>query len=159
PYWPSLTPQASPFQPHCQARDQLLHWTPQAHHRDPNPNPANPHPILTEEDLDHILQVIRASWGDSTKALYGARSLVFHVFCDSCQIPDQDRCPVSQPLLLSFISTYAITYSGCTLSNYVAGLKAWHLLHGHPWLIDPDTLKATIEGATCLAPPSSKHPP
>ena len=31
-------------------------------------------------------------------------------------------------------------------------------VHGCPWLINADTLKATIEGASCLAPPSSKCP-
>jgi len=32
------------------------------------------------------------------------------------------------------------------------------MLHGRPWLLDPVTLKATIEGAARLAPPSAKCP-
>jgi len=32
------------------------------------------------------------------------------------------------------------------------------MLHGRLWLLDPVTLKATIEGAARLAPPSAKHP-
>jgi len=32
------------------------------------------------------------------------------------------------------------------------------MLHGRPWILDPITLKATIEGAARLAPPSSKRP-
>ncbi|KAG6326410.1 hypothetical protein ID866_12680 [Astraeus odoratus] len=80
------------------------------------------------------------------------------MFYDTRGILDTDRCPLPQLILLSFVSTYTGVYSGSTLSNYVAGLRAWHLLHGRPWLIDADTLKATIEGVARLAPPSSKCP-
>ena len=38
------------------------------------------------------------------------------------------------------------------------GVHAWHMLHGRPWLLNSDTLKATIEGVACLALPSAKHP-
>jgi len=153
PYRTDLTPAPSPLRPHCGARERLLWWTPYT------PKPGTPtHPILSDEDFNRILSIINASWSENTKATYGTGLLVFHVFCDSHTIPEIDRCPVSQPLLLSFLSTCAGTYSGNTLSNYTAGLRAWHMLHGRPWLIDADTLKATIEGASRLAPPSSKCP-
>jgi len=150
-----LTPSPSPLHPHCLAKDRLLHWKPSAASTD---LPLTVHPILSEADFDRILNVIDASWGSNTKATYGAGLLVFHIFCDSCNVPKIDRCPVSQPLLLSFISTCAGTYSGNTLSNYIAGIRAWHMLHGRPWLLDLDTLKATMEGAARLAPPSTKCP-
>jgi len=125
PYRPELTPLHSPLRPHCIAREHLLHWTPY-----PPETNTPPHPILMENDFNRILSVIDASWCESTKATYGAGLLVFHVFCDSRSIPEIDRCPVSQPLLLSFFSTCAGTYSSNTLSNYTASLRAWHMLHG-----------------------------
>ena len=124
----------------------------------PRPGAFPSHSVLTDTDFERILSVIDASWNPNTKAAYGAGLLVFHVFCDIRKVPEIERCPVSQPLLLSFISTCAGLYSGNTLSNYVAGIRAWHVLHGRPWHIDPPTLKAIIEGASRLAPPSSKRP-
>ncbi|KAI6041900.1 hypothetical protein EDC04DRAFT_1138860, partial [Pisolithus marmoratus] len=35
---------------------------------------------------------------------------------------------------------------------------AWHLLHGLPWQINAEELRAILEGASCLAPLSSKRP-
>jgi len=154
PYRSDLSPSPSPLRPHCLAKDRLLLWKRFSASEDP----WLAHPILSEADFNRILSVIDASWGSNTKAAYGAGLLVFHVFCDSRNVPEIDRCPVSQPLLLSFISTCAGTYSGNTLANYIAGIHAWHMLHGRPWILDPITLKATIEGAARLAPPSSKRP-
>ena len=65
---------------------------------------------------------------------------------------------MSTTLLLSFLCSCAGSYSGASLSNYAAGLRAWHLLHGYNWEINPAELKAALEGANRLAPPSSKRP-
>ncbi|KIM64218.1 hypothetical protein SCLCIDRAFT_115632 [Scleroderma citrinum Foug A] len=157
PYCPGLTPSLSPLHPHCLAKDHLLHWKP---FESTDGNPSHAHPILSEAEADFewILSIIDASWGSNTKASYGTGLLVFHVFCNSCNVPEIDRCPVSQLLLLLFISTCTGTYSSNTLANYITGVHAWHMLHGRPWLLNSDTLKATIEGVACLALPSAKHP-
>ncbi|KAF8439440.1 hypothetical protein L210DRAFT_3402178, partial [Boletus edulis BED1] len=47
--------------------------------------------------------------------------------------------------------------SGSTLSNYAAGIKAWHPLYGQPWNICQDELHLTLQGAACLALRSSKR--
>jgi hypothetical protein len=89
-------------------------------------------PSATSDDaLNHILEVIKASWVDSTKVLYGNALLVYHIYCDlNGPIPDHERCPISGTLLLAFLSSCTGGASGSTLSNYAAGIKAWHLLHG-----------------------------
>jgi hypothetical protein len=97
-----------------------------------------------------------SSWADSTKETYGAGLLVFNVYCDSLEIPEDQRCPISPTLLLAFLSSCAGSYSGTALANYAAGLKAWHLLHGRPWTINSKELKAILDGATALAPATSK---
>ncbi|KAG6329969.1 hypothetical protein ID866_9120 [Astraeus odoratus] len=73
-------------------------------------------------------------------------------------IEEQHRAPVSQALLSAFISSCAGSYSGSALNNYIAGLRAWHLLHGIPWNIESNKLRSILEGASRLAPPSSKKP-
>lgn len=152
PYHADLAPSPSPFRPHCPAKDRLRLWRPA-----PNPLSAAP-PMASDDQLNRILQVLNASWQDSTKATYGAGLLVFHVFCDQQGIPEFSRCPAPAQLILTFLSCCAGAYAGSTLSNYAAGLRAWHTLHGQPWLVDPDTLKRCLEGATKLAPMSSKRP-
>ena len=57
-----------------------------------------------------------------------------------------------------FISSCAGSYSGSALANYVFGIRAWHILHGIPGTMDDMQVKATLEGASALTPPSSKRP-
>jgi hypothetical protein len=83
---------------------------------------------------------------------------VFHVFCDTRTIPDEQRCPASPLLIVTFISSCAGSYSGSALANYVFGIRAWHILHGQPWSMDDTQVKAALNGAATLAPPSSKRP-
>lgn len=99
-----------------------------------------------------------SAWAQSTKETYGAGLLVFHVYCDLHHIEETKRCPVSPNLLLEFLASCAGAYSGSAIANFAAGIKAWHLLHGRTWLIQPDELKATIGGAAALAPTTSKRP-
>ena len=78
--------------------------------------------------------------------------------CNINNIPEIERCPISHPILLAFLSSCAGAYSGSAISNYATGIRAWHLLHSHAWLVEPNELKLTLQGATCLAPHASKCP-
>jgi hypothetical protein len=96
-------------------------------------------------------------WAQSSKELYRAELLLFHVFCNSKNVSEEDWCPINQTLLLEFISSCTRSYSGSALANYTAGLKAWHLLHGRTWPLAPLELKAVLDRANTLAPQSSKQ--
>jgi hypothetical protein len=156
PYPPNLCPLPSTNRPHCLAKDRLHLWTPTT----PSTRSASTStPSATSDDaLNHILEVIRASWADSTKVLYSNALLVYHIYCDlNRPIPDHEQCPISGTLLLAFLSSCAGGASGSTLSNYAAGIKAWHLLHSQSWNIHQDELRLTLQGAARLAPRNSKH--
>ena len=114
--------------------------------------------MVSETALDRILEVMGASWAESTKELYGTGLLVFHVYCDINHISESEQCPVSRALLLLFLASCVGTHSGSTISNYHAAIKGWHLLHGHPWEMNQDEIKLALQGATRLAPRSSKRP-
>jgi len=151
----NLRPLPSPIRPHCLAKDRLRLWTPST----PSSRPSGDTAPATVSDnaLNRILEVIGASWADSTKVLYGNALLTYHVYCDlNGPIPDRERCPISGTLLLAFLSSCAGGASGSALSNYAAGIKAWHILHGQPWNIPQDELRLTLQGAVRLAPRSSK---
>ena len=89
--------------------------------------------------------------------------LTFHVYCNyNGPVPESEHRPVSGILLLSFLSSCTGGVAGSTLSNYTAGIKAWHLLHGQPWNICQDKLRLMLQGAAHLVPAHSKwgkHPP
>ncbi|KDQ49950.1 hypothetical protein JAAARDRAFT_712696, partial [Jaapia argillacea MUCL 33604] len=152
PYRRGLVPQISDLRPHCLARDRLRLWLPV--HSRAIQDGLN----ITEADLDRILAVITVSWAHGTRETYGAGLLVFHVFCDMREISEELRCPASSVLMLAFIASCAGAYSGKTLGNYVYAVKAWHTLHGQLWSMNQAEMKAALDGAAILAPPSSKRP-
>lgn len=163
PYRTSLTPTPSPLRPHCLARDRLSYWKLFCEDTRRTITSNDPRELsISDSQLDRVLEVMGSSWAASTKEMYGAeemygaRLLVFHVYCDTQQIAESQRCPISRPLLLAFLSSCTGSYSSSPLANYTAGLKAWHILHGHPWLIPAGELKSILDGAAKFAPPASK---
>ena len=161
-YRPTLTPTPSSLRPHCLARDRLRLWLPPGENaRKRTSTNSNNHSTneitISDAQLNRILEVMGSSWATSTKETYGAGLLVFHVYCDLHHVPEEQRCPISSNLLLMFLSSCAGSYSGSSLNNYTAALKAWHSLHGQPWLVQTSELKTILDGATALAPPSSKR--
>ena len=152
-YSANLTPKISDLRPHCSARDRLRLWKP-TFIRSPDDLKVE----ITDEDLDRLITVINSSWQPATRETYGAGLLVFHVFCDLRLIPEESRCPADSLLMLTFISTCAGSYSGRTLANYFYAVRAWHTLHGAPWHMNAAEMKAALDGAAILAPPSSKRP-
>jgi len=101
--------------------------------------------------------VIGALWSESTKELYGTGLLIFHIYCDIHGILEHHRAPVPSHVFAAFLSSCAGTYSGSTISNYAAAVRAWHLLHGLEWQVNEPEYKALLEGATRLAPAASKR--
>ncbi|KAI6010166.1 hypothetical protein EDC04DRAFT_2503206, partial [Pisolithus marmoratus] len=78
----------SPLRPHCLAKERLLLWCLSNDHQHTTSLPS-----LFTEVVDHITNMIGASWTDSTKELYSMGLLVFHIFCDLNNILDNLRCP------------------------------------------------------------------
>ena len=152
-YSDNLSPAVSNLRPHCPARDRLRLWKPTFVRSADKLNRE-----ITEEDLDRLITVINTSWQPTTRETYGAGLLVFHVFCDLRVIPEDQRCPADPLLMLTFISACAGSYSGKTLANYFYAIRAWHTLHGAPWHMNATEMKAALDGASILAPPSSKRP-
>ena len=152
-YPSNLTPLVSDLRPHCPARDRLRLWKPTFIRSSDSPNLE-----ITDVDLDRLITVINTSWQPTTRETYGAGLLVFHVFCDQRAVPEERRCPADPLLMLTLISSCAGSYSGKTLANYFYAIRAWHTLHGAPWLMNAAEMKAALDGASILAPPSSKRP-
>ncbi|KAF8799046.1 hypothetical protein BYT27DRAFT_7228279 [Phlegmacium glaucopus] len=127
-------------------RDRLRLWLPLA-----------PRNTLDLEGNPTNLETIAGAWADATRETYGSGLLVFHVYCDKKMIAEEQRAPASPVLIASFISTLSSIYSGSAISNYVFGIRAWHLLHGIPWRMNLAEIEALLKSADKSSPASSKR--
>ncbi|KAF8963725.1 hypothetical protein BDZ97DRAFT_1919506 [Flammula alnicola] len=107
-------------------------------------------------DLQRIQEVLENAWAESTRESYGTGLLIYHVFCDRKVISEQQRAPASPILIASFIATIAGAYSGKSISNYVYGVRAWHILHGVNWNVDDAEITTLLKAAEKATPASSK---
>ena len=151
-YSPNLSPRPSPLRPHCLAQDRLRLWI-------PSPAVLSRHsePAVEAEELERVFNVMSNAWADSTRESYSSGILVYHVYCDVKGVPEELRAPASQSNITSFIVSLAGSYSGSTISNYIHGIRAWHVLHGLEWRLNSLELDAALKGAERLAPPSSRR--
>jgi len=136
PYPSNLTPRDSVLRPHCHARERLCLWHPLA-------SAASTSRVsgLTQDDVERVISVLSNAWEEDRHASYGAGLLIYHVFCDLRNILEKDRAPTSQDLLAAFISSLAASYSGKTISNYLYGVCAWHILYRTSWAMNKDQLR------------------
>ncbi|KAJ7772447.1 hypothetical protein B0H16DRAFT_1305397 [Mycena metata] len=152
PYKPGRTPKPSSLRPHVLAKDRLRLWRPLAG-RSSHGSGLPP----GEDDLVRIVDVLAVAWAEGTSETYGSGLLSFHIFCDSKAIPEASRAPAAPTLIAAYISALAGFLSGGTISNYVSGIRAWHILHGVAWAMNVAELEALLRAADRLTPASSKR--
>ena len=58
-------------------------------------------------------------------------------------------------ILQSFVATLAGIYCASSISNYVAVMRAWHIVHRVGWNISGPDIDLIIKGAKAMAPPTS----
>lgn len=80
---------------------------------------------------------------------------MWHCFCDSKAVPELERAPASQ-MLSAFVAHLAAAYSEKTISNYLHGIWAWHVLHSVPWQLKKHEMDTILRTADKLTPSSSK---
>ncbi|XP_006454248.1 hypothetical protein AGABI2DRAFT_58700, partial [Agaricus bisporus var. bisporus H97] len=148
PYKPDLTPLPSSLRPHVLAKERIIKWLPASGE------------TTTDRvgDRERVRQVLKAGWDESTLNTYGSGLLVFHVFCDAKQIPESDRTPSPPDLLSSFTAALAGTYSATAISNYLAGLRAWHILNRLEWCPNEAEINVLLRAAVKTAPSTAKRP-
>ncbi|KAF9054766.1 hypothetical protein BJ165DRAFT_1337441, partial [Panaeolus papilionaceus] len=144
--------------PKCAAKDRLKLWIPTSLRGTSAPtSDSNPLGSLSEEDYQRITETMSHAWEESTREAYRAGLLVFHVYCDSKNIPYKDRAPASQTLISGFTSNLAASYLGKTIANYISGIRAWHILHGVKWFLNQAEMDAMLRAAEKLTPISTKR--
>jgi len=119
-YHPSRTPQPSILRPHVPCRDCLRKWLP-ATTRDSHDKQGRDLNI-SEEDLAKILDVSLASRKAGTRESYGSGLLSYHLFCDTHNIPEDQRVPADSKLVASFMASIGGLYAGRTIENYLSSV-------------------------------------
>ncbi|KAJ7186106.1 hypothetical protein C8R46DRAFT_390106 [Mycena filopes] len=152
PYRRGLAPKPSPLRPHVLARDRLRLWRPLA-----GRSAAGSGLPPSDGDILRIFTVLTSAWTEGTAESYGSGLLSFHVFCDSKCVPELARAPAAPTLIAGYISALAGFLSGGTISNYVSGVRAWHILHGVAWAMNMPELETLLRAADRLTPLSSKR--
>ena len=97
------------------------------------------------------------AWEEDTRMVYGVGLLMWHCFCDEKGVLEKGRAPVTQDLVSVFVAHLAAAYSGRTISGYLNGVRAWHILHGLSWSLDKQKMEAILQAADKLTPASSKR--
>ena len=146
-----LTPTPSRLRPHCLAKDRLKLWTPAS----PAPSQEGA-PTISEAERERVKSTMLHAWEEDTRVAYGAGLLMWHCFCDEKGTTEEARAPATQPLLSLFVAHLAAAYSGKTISGYVSGIRAWHILHGLPWALKTAEMDAMLRAANKLTPSSAK---
>lgn len=148
----------SVLRPFCLASKRLFCWTTPASIPFRNNLIAQLGPL----DARAILEVQIFSLDEKTRENYAAGLLHFTQYCDSRQIPEEQRMPASEVLLCGFTTISATgKVSRSCVDNWIAGLHFWHTLNGAPWFGD-NSLRITKGRITKLVPESSrreKRPP
>ena len=123
PYPRTLTPAPSRLRPHCLAKDRLRLWSPVI-----SQVATSGYPNTEDAERQRVKDTMVHAWEEDTREVYGSGLLMWHCFCDGRATPEQDRAPASQALVSAFVAHMAAAYSGKTISNYLHGVRAWHIL-------------------------------
>ncbi|KAE8227835.1 hypothetical protein CF326_g7254 [Tilletia indica] len=110
---------------------------------DPLPNASHLH-LAVGRALGAALEA-------STRAHYGSAIGVFIRFCFDLGLSIRQIFPISEGLLLAFVSAQAGSRARGTVSNYLAALAAWHESWGRSWVVSPLVGRA-LQGVAKLAP-------
>ncbi|KIY51944.1 hypothetical protein FISHEDRAFT_36343, partial [Fistulina hepatica ATCC 64428] len=143
----------SPFRPSCPTSERIFRW-------------KSPAALELDNTLRQDSELIRLgywanlqeAYAEATRSTYGAGLLRFHQFCDRCSIPESRRMPADIHLLAGFIGCWSNKQSGSTLTNWLAGLRAWHEINNQPWAGEQPLLRLGCRSAKRTGKKHSRPP-
>ncbi|EKM75244.1 hypothetical protein AGABI1DRAFT_46754 [Agaricus bisporus var. burnettii JB137-S8] len=154
-YPAALTPLPSNLRPHVAAVNRLREWKPYRPHSNLSQDEADTGLDVDDPEAVRVKDLKELAWDESTRSVYGSGLLVYHVFCDARNTPEEERAPISRGVLESFVAAMAGSYSSSAINNYICGIRAWHLLHGLKWEANKTDMELLIRGAQKAAPKTS----
>lgn len=122
------------------------------------PRAGHPDIPLSANTMAGLTQSLEHGLSRGTQSNYKSAVSQFLTFCDRENIDPALQFPANEFILCAFVGSLANQKSGQTASNLMAGLKAWHRLHGKTWH-GGYLLAHVLRGTAVLTPASSKRPP
>src|SRR5438309_2165855 len=81
----------------------------------------------------HCIQNCSGHLAPATKITYAAGILRFNKFCNLWNVDEKARMPASPVLLMAFVGQVRGHYAGSTVCSWLAGIRAWHVMHQAQW--------------------------
>ncbi|CAD6903052.1 unnamed protein product [Tilletia laevis] len=148
---PHLTTRALPpavSRPDVPAAQRLLAWI-----------PSNRPQLPPFHDPERVSRTLMASWAKSTLDSYASAVLQWYAWATAVDLPEQLIFPIKPRTLVDFIANSAGIYNGKTISKWVSGLRAYHIIHGAHLKSQDETVKQALRGAARQTPATAIKPP
>jgi hypothetical protein len=145
---------AHPYRPPVLASERLFLWVSPASimKRRHLANKFSRSQLLTYDNA------LCASLADGTRQLYGSALMDWILWCDSSNIPEHRRLPISSDDLKMFIAHKVGVEGASKTTNTLPGLRMWHIIQDVHWPNDP-VLTNLRRAAVSHAPPATHCPP
>ncbi|TFK16583.1 hypothetical protein FA15DRAFT_606980 [Coprinopsis marcescibilis] len=137
------------------SRDRLQLWVPL--NVQINQHDSAESALLAQANLVKLTDDIQGTLAPSTHESYGTSLFAFHAFCNSNNIPEDQRAPASLTFISLFVSSMVGLYAGSTTQNYVYAVWAWHIIHRMCWQVNTEELDALLKSVEKSAPAASKQ--
>ncbi|KAJ4486747.1 hypothetical protein C8J55DRAFT_558781 [Lentinula edodes] len=116
---------------------------------------------LLQAVIDDAHNAMQKSLAPNTLSSYAAGPLRFNQYCDSMDIPEEERMPAHPMLIAGFVGHNMGKVSGSCIKNWLSGLRAWFEYSGARWPSDSPEIKmarkaAKKEGTAHKCP--TRHP-
>lgn len=143
-----------PYRPHVLSSERLFFWVSPAAiaKRRRLANKFSHSQLLTYDSA------LCASLADGTRQLYGSALIDWIKWCDSSNIPEHRRLPISSDDLKMFVAHKVGVEGASKTTNTLAGLRMWHIIQDVDWPDDP-ALTNLRRAAISHAPPATHRPP
>ena len=116
--------------------------------------------ILPQQLENKQKLLLLSSFAKSTLATYGTGLAKYHIYCDTIALPEIYRAPTTTTILAGFITFLSGSYSKSAIVNFVAAVKAWHLINSLPYDINTVVIHKLLQGAQRIQPlPLPKREP
>ena len=142
-----------PHRPNVQGRDRIAFWTSPAarYHREQIQMSA------TAADRTALDSLLENSLSKGTLSTYGSGLAQWQSWCDSRNIPENDRLPASSNNLSLFLASLSRT-SVSKIGNAMSALHHWHDINGQVWHGDHPFVQKIRHAAVASVPPPILRP-
>ena len=97
-------------------------------------------------------QLALSAFAKSTRSTYGTGLAKYHQYCDTIMLPEINRTPASTTIIAGFVTYLSGAYSKTAITNFIAGVKAWHFINNLQYDVDDKLLQTLLQGAARVQP-------